>query len=177
MTLSTQDFRAAFRRHASTVAVVSYRDGEDRACGMTVSSAVSLSSTPPSLLVSLHRQARTFDHVVERGVFGVNLLRLGQRAIAEHCSRPGADKLLRPEWVVGETDSRAPVLAGSMAHLDCTLEQWHPQFTHALLIGVIERAVLGDPDASPLMYFGGDYNRVASEVDEVDRQHWQLQIG
>lgn len=177
MTLSLQEFRSAFRRHASTVAVVSYFDEEERPCGMTVSSAVSLSSEPPSLLVSLHRRARAFELVAKQGVFGVNLLHLDQRAIAQHCSRPGADKLLRPEWIADEAGARTPVVSGAMAYLDCTLERWHLEFTHALLIGVIERSILGDPEAGPLMYFGGGYNRVASEVDEVDRQHWQLQIG
>jgi len=173
----SQEFRSAFRLQASTVALITYWNEVGQASGMTVTSLTSLSSDPPSLLVCLHRETRTFVSVCESGSFGVDLLQLGQKQIAQHCSRPGGSKVLAEEWLAESDGSFSPVLAGSLAHFDCSVVRWHEEFTHGLVVGRIDHVVLGGEGKSPLIYSGGFYNRVASELDELDRQHWQLGIG
>ena len=106
-------FRQAFRRHATTVVIVTYFDGTGRACGMTATSMCSLSASPPSLMVCINRASRAHAEITDAGAYGVNLLSVGQRSVALHCSRPGSDKRLRDDWLVPEWRRRRhPACAG-----------------------------------------------------------------
>ena len=100
-------FRQAFRRWATTVVVVTYRDDEDRPVGMTATSMSSLSADPPSLLVCINRETRAHPIITKRAAFGIDMLSIGQRPIADHCSAAGRDKLLHPSWLAsGGADQR-----------------------------------------------------------------------
>ena len=61
------DFRLAMRRTAAGVAVVTTRRN-DVPAGVTVSSFMSLSFAPPSVLVCLNGESRTLDAIRESGM-------------------------------------------------------------------------------------------------------------
>lgn len=169
-------FRQAFRRHATTVAIVTYVDGTGRACGMTATSMCSLSASPPSLLVSIGRASRAHAEISERGRYGVNLLSVAQRSIALHCSVPGSDKRLREDWLA--TDAPAddsPRLRTSLAHLECVVDRSYEVFSHSLFVGLIQRVWLNPVDGPPLLYHGGVYSQLESASERSERYHWELQ--
>ena len=66
-------FRLVMRRLAGGVCVITAGRGDD-ITGMTVTSLTSLSASPPRLLVSINRQASSFEPIARHRLFGVNIL-------------------------------------------------------------------------------------------------------
>ncbi len=168
-------FRQAFRRHATTVVIVTYYDGEDRPCGMTATSMCSLSASPPSLLVSINRAARAHDEITARGRYGVNLLSVGQRSVALFCSRTGMDKHLAQEWVASDQPAETtPRLLNSLAHLECEVDRSFQVYSHSVFLGLIQRVWLNPVVDTPLLYHGGSYSQLESAAERSERLHWEM---
>jgi flavin reductase (DIM6/NTAB) family NADH-FMN oxidoreductase RutF len=166
-------FRQAFRRWATTVVIVTYVDDEERPVGMTATSMSSLSADPPSLLVCVNRATRAHPIITRRGAFGVDMLSIGQRTIADHCSAAGRDKVLREAWLATDGEAAgSPRLADSLAHLDCVLDQTFEAFSHTILVGRIEAAWINPDEKAPLLYHGGIYTQMESAVERAERLHW-----
>jgi flavin reductase len=168
-------FRQAFRRHASTVVVITYLDAAGAACGMTATSMCSLSASPPSLLVCINREARANAAISAARHVGVDFLSVAQRSIALQCSREGGDKRLRPEWLMPERRANAtPRLRGSLAHLECDIVGANDVFSHTIFVGLIQSAWLNPDDPRPLLYHGGLYSQLESDAERAERFHWEL---
>ena len=75
-------FRAALRQWASGVTVVTCADRGFQH-GMTVSSFLSVSLTPPLLLVSLQNGTRTLEMIKHAKTFAVNILHHEQKELAD----------------------------------------------------------------------------------------------
>ena len=167
-------FRQAFRRHATTVAVLTYRDAEDHPVGMTVTSMCSLSADPPTLLACINRDTRAHPEVLRVGAFGMDLLAISQRPIAYHCSARGHDKRLHPGWLAPDASSASvPRLKDSLAHLECSIESSYDAYSHTILVGLIRSVWLNPVDAPPLLYHGGHYGQLETAVERAERFHWE----
>jgi flavin reductase len=168
-------FRQAFRRHAATVVVVTYVDGTGAPCGMTATSMCSLSEAPPSLLLCINKEARAHDEIAEARWLGVNLLAVGQRPIALHCSRVGGDKRLRGDWLTPDpTVDATPRLRDSLAHLECEVDTSYQAYSHTIFVALIRSVWLNPVDAPPLLYHGGLYSQLESPAERAERFHWEL---
>jgi flavin reductase (DIM6/NTAB) family NADH-FMN oxidoreductase RutF len=130
------EFRAALSSMAHTVGVVAARRGEER-IGRTVTSMLSLSATPPAILISIDMVSRLADFVVKTGGFSLQLLADDQQdvanafagqVVAEHRFGVGS-------W--GEWPSGQPMLAGAVSVLDCELIGSIETGTHVLFAGAI----------------------------------------
>ena len=166
-------FRQAFRRHAATVVVLTYLDSEAAPCGMTATSMCSLSADPPSLLACINREARAHAEITARGRFGVNLLSIDQRSIADHCSRAGVHKLLRESWLASDAPAEAtPRLRDSLAHLECEVDTSYEAYSHSVFLGLIRSVWLNPREAPPLLYHGGIYSQLESPAERAERFHW-----
>lgn len=143
---------------------------------MTATSMCSLSASPPSLLVSISRTSRAHAEISARGRYGVNLLSVGQRSVALHCSVPGQDKRLRDDWLATDAPADAsPRLHASLAHLECVVDRSFEVFSHSLFVGLIKGAWLNPVEAPPLLYHGGVYSQLESVAERSERFHWELQ--
>ncbi|MDQ6825986.1 MAG: flavin reductase family protein, partial [Candidatus Eremiobacteraeota bacterium] len=79
------DFKDAMRRFATGVTVVtSVREGTPR--GVTVSAFASVSLEPPSVLICINREARSYLFIATSRIFCVNILSKQQRFLAERFS-------------------------------------------------------------------------------------------
>jgi flavin reductase len=170
----TELFRQAFRRYATTVAVLTYEDHEHAPCGMTATSICSLSASPPSLLVCINRETRAHAEILGRGSFGVNLLSVEQRPIALHCSRAGGDKHLREDWLAEESGGATPRLLGALAHLELQIDRTYEAYSHTMFLGLIQSVWLNPVDAPPLLYHGGTYGQLETAAERTERFHWEL---
>jgi flavin reductase (DIM6/NTAB) family NADH-FMN oxidoreductase RutF len=154
-------FRRAFRRHASTVVVVTYIDADGEPRGMTATSVAGLSVDPPSLIVCIDRATRTHEEVMHRRSFAVDMLSVQQRRIGMHCARPGADKRLLDTWLdPAVRPGDPPRLAKSVAHLECTIESALDAFTHTIVVARVRSIWLNPLDPEPLLYHEGEYSRL-----------------
>lgn len=153
-------FREAMRRFPSGVAVVtSVRDGEPR--GMTLTAFCSVSADPPTVLVCVNREARSYLYIATSRVFCANFLSGDQRELAERFS--GKIREHQFEGVAyspGRTG--APLLDGAIAHVECEVVQEHHAGSHSIFIGTVVAAE--SRSGSPLGYFNGGFHDFGIEI-------------
>ncbi|NLH83384.1 MAG: flavin reductase [Phyllobacteriaceae bacterium] len=152
-------FRAAFRRLAGGVSIVTVGRGDTRT-GLTATSIASFSADPAILTFTLAGASSTRPVLERERRFGVAVLAADQQAIAERFSGAGgirgAARHDGAEWTTAVTG--APLLVGALVSLDCELEETIERHGQFLVFGRI-RAVIADPDdaRSPLLYARGAY--------------------
>jgi len=157
--------RTALGSFASSVTVLTTRDATGRSLGMTATAFSSLSIEARTILVCVNRDTRTHAAITRRGRFGVNVLASANRAVAEHCARPRADKGLDPEWLDFWPAWHSPALRGAVAFLDCKVKQEIEADTHSIIIGRITGLGLAESDpADPLLYFQGAFRELRASL-------------
>jgi len=159
MSAQADDLRLAMRRWPSGVSVVTVHHlGVSH--GMTVSSLVSVSLDPPTVLVSLERGTRTHEMVQAAGIFAVTILSADQRAVSERFASFGTEAEDRFAGLMTHTLlTSAPLLAGGLAYLDCRVIAAHPSGLNTLFIGQVLAAQPG-VDGQPLVYFDRQYRQL-----------------
>jgi flavin reductase len=164
---AAQAFRKAMSVRADTVFLVTYRTQDDDVEGMTATAVMSLSLTPPSLLVAISHQARARDAIRERAAFGVSVLGGAHVAVAQSAGRAGGNKSFGGA-LTSETDPlRTPVLADALATFQCRVTEMRDHFTHTLFVAEVLDARVG-ASGPPLLHHHGGYATVA-ELDATPR--------
>lgn len=150
-TLEPNAFREAMSRFASGVTVVTANRGDER-FGITASSFTGVSITPPLVLVCIARTLHTHAAIEQSRAFAVNILGVHQLEVAQHfagLTPETGDRFAGLTWSAGLTG--APLLAGSLASLDCRLHESHDGGDHTIFVGaVVEVRMVGDD--APLLY-------------------------
>jgi len=153
---SPEEFKACFRLWPTGVSVVTTRDGEGRAYGVTMNSITSLSLEPPLLLMCLRNDSETLTAMRASGIFCVNFLASGQEELSNRFAHS------RPDKFEGVTihDGRlgVPVLEGILAALECRVEEIYPGGDHQIILGELVHGTRLDPEATPLLYLNGRYS-------------------
>lgn len=161
------EFRSAMRSLAGGVSVISVGRGSDIS-GMTVTSVTSLSVEPATLLVSVNRLSSSFPLLQRYGAFGVNILTAEQLDIAERFAGKGglrgAERFAGAEWVTRATG--VPLLADSLASIECDVEEVIERHSHAIVIGRV-RDVLTSVPTTALTYWNGQYVAIDQNEDAL----------
>jgi flavin reductase (DIM6/NTAB) family NADH-FMN oxidoreductase RutF len=162
-------FRHVMGRFATGVTVVSFLcDGVP--AGMTVNAFLSVSLTPPLVLVSVRKVSRFVGHVRLGARFGINILSEQQRHLGPHfASQPEQEVKARFSDHAG-----TPLLDGSLAQIIARVVDIHPAGDHLLFIAAIEFLAHG-AEAQPLIFFSGRYKQIHAHAptphdDEPDIQ-------
>jgi 3-hydroxy-9,10-secoandrosta-1,3,5(10)-triene-9,17-dione monooxygenase reductase component len=146
-------FRSTVGQFASGVAVVTTEDdGGDRS-GMTVSSFTSLSLDPPLILFCAKDGSHTLDEVKESGHFAVNVLSHDQKDVCYGFAGKDEDKFKNVATQPGAAHGD-PIVEGSLATLECTLETITDGGDHEIVIGRVERFEQKSED-QPLLFWDG----------------------
>jgi flavin reductase ActVB len=153
-----EDFREAMRRLASSVVMVTTWLDE-RPWGMTVSACCSVSMSPPTLLVSLGRHTASAGAIVANQSFGVSILGEAQQHVARFGARPGAPKFVS-QYCEPVSGCSSPMVAGTIAHVDCALVRQVEVADHVLLIGEVARVVVDSGEERPLVFYARDFHRL-----------------
>ena len=133
------DFLEALSALASSVVLVTCRvDG--RPWGMTVTAFCSVSTEPPTVVVSLGAETTAARAIYGTGRFGVSILGEEQERIARHGSRPGAGKYLEEFVDSPATRGASPVVADAVSHLDCEVAETIRVADHVLFVGRVRAA-------------------------------------
>lgn len=144
------DFRDAAAFWATGVAVLAAADGDDVEA-ITLTAFSPLSADPPLVLACVGNDAAVLYVIEAVGRFTVNLLAKGDRRAASSFAQR-----LQPEpgrFVRGAD----PVLRGALVSFVCTVHETHPGGDHRIVVGWVERIVMGDGDPDPLLYFRREY--------------------
>jgi flavin reductase len=155
--VTPQEFRAALGRFASGITVITVLTPAGDVHGMTASSFCSVSLRPPMVLVCIDHLAETYLHVRESGRFGVSILRDDQEALSEFFADPerNPDAARRLAIHYNQMKSGTPVVADTLANLDCAVLQAHSAGDHTIFVAEVEEVAIAE--GYPLLYFRGRY--------------------
>jgi flavin reductase (DIM6/NTAB) family NADH-FMN oxidoreductase RutF len=157
--IDADEFRKACGLWATGVSIVTSVDGRGNPFGLTMNAVTSLSLEPPMFLVCVDKGSDTLRAILDSGVFCVNVLAQGQEALSDRFAKKGDDKFSGIEHTAGRTG--APMLAGTLLAVECTVKAVLPGGDHEIFCGEVERFVANQSDAvEPLMYYRGRYGRV-----------------
>lgn len=143
-------FRAAASRFATGVTVLTALDRHGKACGMTANSFVTVSLSPPTVLVSI-KPGRTHDAVSASRRYGVNVLPEQAQALSRHFSDRSRDSCPDHEMVEG-----LPRLSNCVAFFACEVVRTVDVNDHTLFIAEVSGC--DHSDDLPLVFFSSRYH-------------------
>lgn len=154
-----REYRDAMSGMASTVCLVTARRGDERV-GRTVTSVMSLSASPPIILVSIDIVSRMADLIAKTGGFSFAMLADDQVEIADAFAGQvdPAHRFGLGRWE--QWSSGHPRLVGALAALDCDVIGSIETGTHVLFAGAVADAETGAGRA-PLVWQGRQYRRMS----------------
>ena len=159
MVVSERRFRQVLGRLAAGVTLVTSRDAEGAACGLTATAVCSVSLDPPMVLACVDRGTNTHAGIEASGCYAVNLVGRTDSDLAVRFARSGGDKFVG--LTVESRVTGAPVLARAVGFCDCAVERVVPAGDHTVFIGrVVEAEVLHPEQREPLIYHLGRYRGV-----------------
>jgi flavin reductase (DIM6/NTAB) family NADH-FMN oxidoreductase RutF len=155
--LNPDELRRALGRFVTGVTIVTCRDADGNAVGLTANSFNALSLDPPLVLWSLRVSSSSIAAFTGATHFAVNVLAADQVELSRLFARPSSAKFDAGDWTDGQ--GGAPLLAGCVAVFECRRHSHHPAGDHLLFIGEVER--LGGTTATPLVYHAGHYRTLS----------------
>jgi flavin reductase (DIM6/NTAB) family NADH-FMN oxidoreductase RutF len=145
--------RELFRRWPAGVSVVVAEAG-GRKAGLTVSTLVSHSLTPPLVSISLDRSASLFEVLDEAGEWGISILARDQDNLAQHFAR-NAPPLV--QWDrIAVTDDDPRLLAGAVGWIVAETTDRLAAGDHVVIVGAVRSLAFG-PGAGALVYLDRRY--------------------
>lgn len=141
------EFIIGMRSLAASVSIVTARDASGNQHGMAVTSAMSLSMDPPSMMVAVNKTASIHPIISEMGFYAINLLDESQFELLEAFSRSDMRdrRFIDERWVKGA--KQIPVLTGALSSHVCRVVAAHSFGTHTVFFGQVEEVIL--PEISP----------------------------
>ncbi|WP_375449462.1 flavin reductase family protein [uncultured Devosia sp.] len=159
------EFRETMAGLAATVSVVATAHAHET-IGRTVTAALSLGATPPSVLVSIDITARLADLIVMSRGFSLAMLAQGQETIGDaFAGKLGDDRFTYGDWRAWPSGN--PMLMGAAATLDCELIGSIDTGTHVLFAGAIINSEIAAA-AEPLIWHR---HRYRSLTDQGSGEH------
>ena len=157
--IDAKDFRQALGMFATGVTIVTACAEDGAPVGVTANSFNSVSLTPPMVLWSLAKNARSLQAFSRAGHWNVHVLANDQEALSNRFARAGENKF---EGLALDTGSTAaPMLPGCAARFECRTAFQYEGGDHVIFVGEVLR--YDRTQRAPLVYVAGGY-AVASKV-------------
>ncbi|MFG3498320.1 flavin reductase family protein [Streptomyces sp. NPDC047928] len=151
--------REVMSRFATGVTVLTV--GGEHLHAMTANAFSSVSLEPPSVLCGVGHSAVMHGALSSAGRFAVNILGARQEPLARHFADKrrtlGAAQFDGLDWRPGD-HTGAPLIAGSVAWLECELTASHTFGDHTIFIGTVLAAGQGDAE-DELLFVNGRFGR------------------
>lgn len=151
--------KAAMRRMPSTVALITTRDPDTaEPAGLAASAVIPVSMDPPSMLISINRNASAHTVIERSGLFCVNLLGTAQTSLVGLFSS-GAMRERRFAHEGWSDRSGLPYLAEAPSSIFCKVRETIVFGTHEMFIGEVFDLHVGG-EVEPLGWLEGDFARL-----------------
>ena len=138
--------------------MVSARADGSAVWGVTVNSFTSVSLAPPLILVCVDRAAASHDKLIAAQTFAVSILAEHQADVARRfAAEPAETRFEQVGW--REASDGSPVLDGAAAWLECETSGVMPGGDHSIVLARV--TAFGSSDRGALLFFAGDYGKVA----------------
>lgn len=177
MPIDVQAFRNGMRRLAAGVCLITTEDETGMRTGMTATAVCSVSAEPPTLLCCINRQNISYPTILRAGVFGVNVLAVDDRPLADRFARPLAANEKFSLGIWRRLTTRAPILESALVGFDCKVASAVEVGTHGIIFGEIQDVLVRPVEAKPLLYGHGSYGgfattAAASELESLWIPTW-----
>jgi flavin reductase (DIM6/NTAB) family NADH-FMN oxidoreductase RutF len=162
--LTALEFRKALGHFTTGVTVVTVEREPGKIHGMTANSFTSVSLDPMLILVCVDQRAKLLPLLEGKKCFGISVLKAGQEAISEYFAKgeqsaEAEERLaIRYRW----TPSEVPIIEDTLLHFSCKLITSHVAGDHTIFVGEVEDAEVHEGE--PLLYFRGEYRRIARHL-------------
>jgi flavin reductase (DIM6/NTAB) family NADH-FMN oxidoreductase RutF len=158
MTFDQLQFRHVMGHFATGVTIVTAAH-QDAYAGFTANAFTSVSLDPPLVLVCIGTQNASRAIIEASQAFCVNILSDQQEELARIFATNGPAKYTHLAQVqVHSAVTGAPILADTLAWLDCRLTATYPGGDHIILLG--EVLALDAAPGEPLLYLRAKYRRL-----------------
>ncbi|MBY6413186.1 flavin reductase family protein [Rhodococcus sp. BP-252] len=167
MTIDPRVFRTVLGQFCTGITVVT-TIVDDTPAGFACQSFAALSLDPPLVLFCPAKGSRSWAAIERTGTFAVNVLGEEQQKTCARFGSREADKFAGIDWRRSELGS--PILAGSLAHIDCTVDTVHDGGDHVIVVGRVHS--LGEITGErPLLFYRGQYTGI--EPDKTVPAPWR----
>lgn len=157
--ITPDEYRAAMRRHAAGVTVITL-DAGSGPVGFTATSFTSLSAEPPLVCFNIAHTSSSLETLRRASSLVIHLLDEHQLTVAERFSRTAAQRFAdQGSWARLATGE--PVLTDADCWMRVTIERTLECGDHMLIIGLVVSAEVPVTDAArgPLLYHAGQYHK------------------
>lgn len=160
-------FRTVLGQFCTGVTIITTID-DGVSVGFACQSFAALSLEPPLVLFCPTKTSRSWAAIERSGVFCVNVLAEEQQSTCARFGSRDPDKFAGIDWT--ESPLGSPILTGSLAHIDCTLETVHDGGDHWVVFGRV--ASLSEiREERPLLFYRGQYTGI--EPDKTVPAPWR----
>lgn len=165
--IDPRQFRAVLGQFCTGVTIITTID-EGEPVGFACQSFAALSLDPPLVLFCPTKASRSWAAIERSGKFCVNVLAEEQQSTCARFGSREPDKFGGVEWSPSALGS--PILTGSLAHIDCTVESVHDGGDHWVVFGRV--STMGEiKDERPLLFYRGQYTGI--EPDKTVPAPWR----
>ncbi|NQU57642.1 MAG: flavin reductase family protein [Rhodospirillales bacterium] len=158
MSIDKLIFRKVLGRFATGITIVTGLSDAKMAVGLTVNAFTSLSLEPPLVLFCLDKSTGSIKAFSKGNGFALNMLSEGQQDLSVKFSSRIEDRFAGVDYQTWDTG--VPILNGCLANLECNVDAVHDGGDHKIIVGRVTRISQTD-SGKPLLYFNGDYTRLA----------------
>lgn len=159
------EFRLACGQFATGVTVITAQRAPNQVHGMTANSFTSVSLDPLLVLICIDEDAKMLPLIKKEKRFGVSILKENQEALSEYFAQAVEDRRIEAQLGVRYrwAQSGIPLLENALAHLTCEVVSSHVAGDHTIFIAEVTSIEVYDGE--PLLYFRGNYRRLASDPE------------
>jgi flavin reductase (DIM6/NTAB) family NADH-FMN oxidoreductase RutF len=151
-------FRAVLGHVPTSVVIVTGLNAAGDAFGITIGSFTSVSLDPPLVGFLPGLNSKSWSSIRESGRFCVNVLGANQEEVCWRFAKEGDDKFAGLDWTPSAGGS--PIITGSIAWIDCSLESETVAGDHYFVLGNVESLGHRDDAADAMIFFKGKVNQV-----------------
>ncbi len=155
MAVEVEEYKKAISRFATGVAVIATAH-RGRLAGMTANALFSLSLSPPSIVLSMQKDAESTMLIGESRKAAISFLSSGQRDVSELFAKRDstAEKFSSGKHHLGGNGQ--PIIDGSISALEVDVSEMFPAADHLLLVCHVT-GIAHFNDELPLIYWGSGY--------------------
>lgn len=133
-------------------------------CGLTATAVVSITDTPPTMMVSINRNSATNETFKANSRMAVNILNANQQLVAEYFG--GMHQVTMEERFAAfdfiEGKGKLPILQGAIANLEGSIVATHEVGTHTLFILELDSMEMTN-NGDALVYFNRSFHQLPRE--------------
>ncbi len=171
MSIEPRTYRTVLGQFCSGITIVTTA-GESGPVGFACQSFAALSLDPPLVMFCPTKVSRSWAAIERSGRFCVNVLAEQQQAVCARFGSREPDKFAGIDWK--PSDLGSPVLAGALAHIDCTVERVCDGGDHHIVVGRVHGLSEVGPAGRPLLFYRGQYSAI--EPDKTVPAPWRADL-